>query len=94
MSDVVKPTQTLNPNPNPNFNSNIQSASIDLNNPIGPGQYSESNFLINCPTGVVIYQRSLITNEIVPVCMTSDMTNQLFNIDFNVKDNDDDGDSD
>ena len=88
MSDVVKSIQALNPNPN--FNSNIQSVSIDLNNPIGWGQNAESNFLINCPTGVVIYQRSLITNQIVPICVTSDMTNQLFNIDFNVKDNDDD----
>ena len=93
-ANIVKPTQTLNSNPNSNFNSNFQSASIDLNNPIGLGQYSESNFLINCPTGVVIYQRSLITNEIVPVCVTSDMTNQLFNIDFNVKDDDNDDNDD
>lgn len=90
MSDVVKPIQALNPNPNPNFNSNIQSASIDLNNLIGPGQNPESNFLINCPTGIAIYQRSLISNQIVPICVPSDMTNQLFNIDFNVKDDDDD----
>jgi hypothetical protein len=86
-TDIVKPVQTLNSNPN--LNNNIQSASIDLNNPIGLGQYSQTNLLVNCPTGVVIYQRSLITNEIVPICMTSDMTNQLFNIDFNVKNNND-----
>ena len=80
-------------NPNPSLNNNIQSACIDLNNSAGLGQFSQSNLLINCPTGVVIYQSSLITNQLVPVCMTSDMTNQLFNIDFNVKDDDYDDDN-
>ena len=65
----------MNPNPNPNLNNNIQSASIDLNNPVGLGQNSQSNFLINCPTGVVVYQPSLTTNEIVPICVTNDMLN-------------------
>lgn len=92
ISDVIKPTQTLNPNPN--LNNEIQSASIDLINSAGLGQYSQSNLLINCPTGVVIYPPSLITNQLVPICVTSDMTNQLFNIDFNVKDDDDDDDDD
>ena len=92
-TDTVKPVQTLNPNPN--SNNNIQPASIDLNNPIGSGQNLQSNFLINCPTGVVVYQPSLITNEIVPICMTSDMLNsQLFKIDVEVKDDNKDNDND
>ena len=91
-TDTVKPVQTLNPNPN--SNNNIQSASIDLNNPIGSGQNLQSNFLINCPTGVVVYQPSLITNEIVPICVTSDMLNsQLFKIDVEVKDDNKDNDN-
>ena len=82
-------------NPNPNPNNNIQPASIDLNNPIGLGQNSQSNFLINCPTGVVVYQPSLTTNEIVPICVTSDMLNsQLFKIDVEVKDDNKDNDND
>ena len=90
-TDTVKPVQTLNPN----SNKNIQPASIDLNNPIGSGQNLQSNFLINCPTGVVVYQPSLITNEIVPICITSDMLNsQLFNIDVEVKDDNKDNDND
>jgi hypothetical protein len=91
-TDTVKPVQTLNPNPN--SNNNIQLASIDLNNPIGSGQNLQSNFLINCPTGVVVYQPSLITNEIVPICVTSDMLNsQLFKIDVEVKDDNKDNDN-
>ena len=94
-TDIVKPVQTLNPNPNPNLNNNIQSASIDLNNPVGLGQNSQSNFLINCPTGVVVYQPSLTTNEIVPICVTNDMLNsQLFKIDVEVKDDNKDDDND
>lgn len=90
-TEIVKTVQTLKSDtiPNPNLSNNVQPASIDLNNPIGIGENSQTNLLVTCPTGVVIYQRSLITNEIVPICMTSDMTNQLFNIDFNVKNNND-----
>jgi hypothetical protein len=95
-TDIVKPVQALNSNSNSNLSNNIQSASIDLNNPIGLEQNLQSNLLVNCPTGVVVYQTSLITNEIVPVCVTSDMLNsQLFKIDVDVKDNDDnDNDND
>jgi hypothetical protein len=95
-TDIVKSLQGLNSNSNPNLNNSIQFASVDLNNPIGLGQNSQSNLLVNCPTGVVVYQTSLITNEIVPVCVTSDMLNsQLFKIDVDVKDNDDnDNDND
>ena len=46
-TDVVKPVQTFNSDPNPNLENNIQSAGIDLNNPTGLGQNSQSNFLIN-----------------------------------------------
>ena len=92
-TDAVKPVQTINPNSN--SNNNIQPASIDLNIPAGSGQNSQGNFLINCPTGVVIYQPSLTTNEIVPICVTSEMLNsQLFKIDVEVKDDNKGDDND
>ena len=91
-TNIVKPVQVLNSNPN--LNNNIQSASVDLNNPIGLGQNSQSNLLVNCPTGVVVYQPSLINNQIVPICVTAELlNNHLFNVDVNVKDNDDNDDN-
>ena len=58
-TNIVKPVQTLNPNPN--VTNNVQSASIDLNNPIGLGQNSQSNFLIYCPTEVELFTNHLLS---------------------------------
>ncbi len=45
--------------------------------------------------GVVVYQPSLINNQIVPICVTAELlNNHLFNVDVNVNDNDDNDDND
>ena len=84
----------------------VQNAVVDLNSP--NLQSVNSSLLVNnnCLNGVVVYQTSLITNQPVPICVTSDMMNsqllnswgQLFKVDVNVKsdnnDNNDDKDND
>ena len=109
--------QQLQPQPQPistvqrNHNHNtthvpVQNAVIDLNTPILQSSNSTLNSSLlsnnNCFNGVVVYQTSLITNQPVPVCVTSDMMNsqllnawgQLFNIDFTVKSDNDNNDDD
>ena len=79
------------------FNSRDTNAVVDLNSP--NLQSVNSSLLVNnnCLNGVVVYQTSLITNQPVPVCVTSEMMNsqllsawgQLFNIDFTIKSDND-----
>ena len=85
MIDLNNPVSLdTNANVNTEISSNTTAFIRNLNYPT----------LINpCLNGVVIYQTSLITNQPVPICVTSDMINsqflttwgQLFNIDFTVK---------
>ncbi len=71
-----------------------QNPAIDLNSPNLLS--ANSSFLVNnnCFNGVIVYGTSLITNELVPVCVPSDMMmntqllsawGQMFNIDFTIK---------
>ena len=99
-----QPISTVQLQPQPQVQ--VQNAVIDLNTPILQSSNSTLNSSLlsnnNCFNGVVVYQTSLITNQPVPVCVTSDMMNsqllnawgQLFNIDFTVKSDNDNNDDD
>ena len=53
----------------------VQNAVVDLNSPNLVSANSSLLVNNNCLNGVVVYQTSLITNQPVPVCVTSEMMN-------------------
>ena len=85
--------QIITPQVQPQVQPRVQNAVVDLNSPNLVSANSSLLVNNNCLNGVVVYQTSLITNQPVPVCVTSEMMNsqllnawgQLFNVDVTLK---------